>query len=215
MAEWLNATDLSPLLHAVRQLSSERKLRLFMCACARHFFPANPHPDLYRGVEMAEQMADGTASLAITESVRGLFGSLVYFGDYEARGFAGENMASATFIRHAVNPRADQAARGTSCYLSDYDADMGFEKTQTGVPWFRDILGNPFHPVAFSSDWHTDTSLALARQAYESRDFTVMPILADALQDAGCDNADVLDHCRGPGPHVRGCWVVDAILGKA
>jgi hypothetical protein len=54
----------------------------------------------------------------------------------------------------------------------------------------------------------------LARQTYESRDFSTMPILADALQDAGCDNADVLDHCRGPGPHVRGCWVVDLALSK-
>jgi hypothetical protein len=49
---------------------------------------------------------------------------------------------------------------------------------------------------------------------YESRHFSPMPILADALQDAGCDNPDVLDHCRGPGPHVRGCWVVDLVLGK-
>jgi hypothetical protein len=57
--------------------------------------------------------------------------------------------------------------------------------------------------------------LSLARQMYESRDFSSMPILADALQDAGCDNDDILNHCRGPGPHVRGCWVVDLVLGKA
>ena len=50
---------------------------------------------------------------------------------------------------------------------------------------------------------------------YESRDFTAMPILADALQDAGCEHAEILDHCRGPGPHVRGCWVVDHVLGKS
>ncbi|WP_232069797.1 hypothetical protein [Gemmata massiliana] len=56
--------------------------------------------------------------------------------------------------------------------------------------------------------------LTLAQQVYESRDFSAMPILADALQDAGCDNIDILDHCRGSGPHVRGCWVVDLILGK-
>jgi hypothetical protein len=49
---------------------------------------------------------------------------------------------------------------------------------------------------------------------YDSRDFSVMPILADALQDAGCDNEDILSHCRGDGPHVRGCWVVDLVLGK-
>jgi hypothetical protein len=78
----------------------------------------------------------------------------------------------------------------------------------------HDIFGNPFRPVTFSPDWRTDTALSLASQTYESREFSAMPILADALQDAGCDNADILDHCRGPGPHVRGCWVVDLVLGK-
>jgi len=78
----------------------------------------------------------------------------------------------------------------------------------------RDIFGNPFRRVAFSPEWRTSTVIALATGVYESRDFSAMPILADALQDAGCGNADVLDHCRGDGTHVRGCWVVDAILGK-
>ncbi|MDY3560575.1 hypothetical protein R5W23_001819 [Gemmata sp. JC673] len=78
----------------------------------------------------------------------------------------------------------------------------------------RDIFGNPFRPVTFSPFWRTDTALSLARQMYESRDFSAMPILADALQDAGCDSPEVLDHCRGDGPHVRGCWVVDLVLGK-
>ena len=59
-----------------------------------------------------------------------------------------------------------------------------------------------FRPVTFAPEWRTDTAVALARQMYESRDFSAMPILADALQDAGCDNDDVLNHCRGEGPHV-------------
>jgi cell wall assembly regulator SMI1 len=78
----------------------------------------------------------------------------------------------------------------------------------------RDIFGNPFRPAAIDAAWRTPTAVALAGQMYESRDFGAMPILADALQDAGCDNEEVLDHCRGPGPHVRGCWVVDLVLGK-
>ena len=78
----------------------------------------------------------------------------------------------------------------------------------------RDIFGNPFCPTVVNAAWLTSDVLALARQMYESRDFSAMPILADALQDAGCDSADILDHCRGPGPHVRGCWVVDSVLGK-
>jgi hypothetical protein len=79
----------------------------------------------------------------------------------------------------------------------------------------RDIFGNPFRPIAIDPSWLTSTVTALARQMYESRDFGPMPILADALQDSGCENSDVLTHCRGDGPHVRGCWVVDLILGKA
>jgi hypothetical protein len=78
----------------------------------------------------------------------------------------------------------------------------------------RDIFGNPFRSVSFDPAWRTGTAVALASQMYESRDFGAMPILADALQDAGCDNEDILTHCRGPGPHVRGCWVVDLVLGK-
>ncbi|MBP3954611.1 hypothetical protein J8F10_04845 [Gemmata sp. G18] len=79
----------------------------------------------------------------------------------------------------------------------------------------RDIFGNPFRrTINFKDTWRTNTVIALARQMYENRDFSPMPILADALQDAGCDDEDVLSHCRGDGPHVRGCWVVDLLLGK-
>lgn len=79
---------------------------------------------------------------------------------------------------------------------------------------FRDIFGNPFHPAMFSTQWRTDTALTLARQMYDSRDFSAMPILADALQDAACENDDILNHCRSGGVHVRGCWVVDLVIDK-
>lgn len=79
----------------------------------------------------------------------------------------------------------------------------------------HDIFGNPFRPFTFASEWRTDTATAIAAQMYESRDFSAMPILADALQDAGCDSDDILSHCRDPQQiHVRGCWVVDLVLGK-
>jgi hypothetical protein len=79
----------------------------------------------------------------------------------------------------------------------------------------RDIFGNPFRPVVFEPTWRTDTAVSLARGMYDSRDFAAMPILADALQDAGCDRDDILSHCRDPHQaHVRGCWVVDLVLGK-
>jgi len=82
------------------------------------------------------------------------------------------------------------------------------------LAYLRDTFGNPFRSVAFDPAWRTSTVVALAEQMYDSRDFSAMPILADALQDAGCDSDDILAHCRGDGPHVRGCWVVDLVLGK-
>jgi hypothetical protein len=84
---------------------------------------------------------------------------------------------------------------------------------QCGV--LRDIFGNPFRPATVDPTWRTSTVLALAEGIYAERAFDRMPILADALQDAGCDNEDVLNHCRGDGPHVKGCWVVDLLLGKS
>jgi hypothetical protein len=77
------------------------------------------------------------------------------------------------------------------------------------------VLGNPFRPVTPDPSWLTPTALASGQGIYAERAFDRLPILADALQDAGCDRAEVLDHCRGPGPHVRGCWVVDRLLGKS
>jgi len=69
--------------------------------------------------------------------------------------------------------------------------------------------------VAFEPTWRTGTAVALAQTMYAARDFAAMPILADALEEAGCDVPDVLTHCRDPkGVHVRGCWVVDLVLGK-
>jgi hypothetical protein len=78
----------------------------------------------------------------------------------------------------------------------------------------RDIFGNPFRPVSVEPTWLSSTVTALATGIYADRAFDRMPILADALEEAGCDNIDVLNHCRGPGPHVLGCWVVDLLLGK-
>jgi hypothetical protein len=78
----------------------------------------------------------------------------------------------------------------------------------------RCIFGNPFRPISADPNWFTSTVATLASGIYADRAFDRMPILADALEEAGCDSREVLDHCRGVGPHVRGCWVVDLVLGK-
>ncbi|MFO0806291.1 MAG: hypothetical protein U0791_24570 [Gemmataceae bacterium] len=88
-------------------------------------------------------------------------------------------------------------------------------EVQAIVEFALDIFGNPFRPISFSPEWRTTTTVAIAQGMYESRDFGPMPLLADALQDAGCEVPEIIDHCRRPGPHVRGCRVVDGVLGKA
>jgi hypothetical protein len=123
---------------------------------------------------------------------------------------------------------AQDAFRGTDYYCCEeymLDADEN-SLTYTGPIYaaesaahcsiIRDIFGNPYRKVNFNKKWRTDTAVSLARTMYESRDFSAIPILADALQDTGCDNDDILNHCRDPKQvHVRGCWVVDLVLDKS
>ena len=83
------------------------------------------------------------------------------------------------------------------------------------VALLRDIFGNPFRPVTLNPVYQTPTAQSLAQSIYDQRTFSQLPILADALEEAGCTDAAILNHCRQPGEHVRGCWVVDLVLGKS
>ncbi len=97
---------------------------------------------------------------------------------------------------------------------SHYLAEFGGEQKYHAV-LLRDIIGNPFKETKLDPEWKTSTVVSLAKSFYESKDFSPMPILSDALQDAGCENEEILNHCRqNECPHVRGCWVIDLILGK-
>lgn len=78
----------------------------------------------------------------------------------------------------------------------------------------RDVLGTPFAPVVWEPSWRTETVVALATGIHFDNALDRLSILADALEEVGCDNTEVLNHCRGPGSHARGCWVVDATRGK-
>jgi hypothetical protein len=81
----------------------------------------------------------------------------------------------------------------------------------------RDVFVNPAHPVSVAPEWlrwRGDLVPRMARAIYDERRFKDLPVLADALEEAGCQDAAILGHLRGPGPHTRGCWPVDALLGK-
>ena len=100
------------------------------------------------------------------------------------------------------------------CDHLTYNGSVYFAESKAHCDIIRDIFGNPFRLVAFDPAWCTEHTLGLALRMYDDREFAAMPILADALEEAGCENADILTHCREPGVHVRGCWVVDLVLGK-
>jgi hypothetical protein len=172
----------------------QRRLRLFACGCCRLLGPGIDDPRLRRAVETAELFADGKATAEQLRAAGTTAGAVDAYQFNAAR----ELVISAT----AEKPY--EAAFGVTRFTLPFSArDI-----------LRDVLGNPFKKVNFEARWRTDTAVALARTMYEARDFGAMPILADALQDAECGNRDILNHCRGPGPHVRGCWVVDHVLGR-
>jgi hypothetical protein len=128
-------------------------------------------------------------------------------------------------------PRLDSAVRGVThglpkrqavefpyfCLrpwrISNHNRPTAAQQRRLGQ-LIRDVFGNPLRPLVFDPAWRTGSLVKLGRAIYQERTFDGLPILADALEDAGCHDADILGHCRQPGEHVRGCWVVDLILGK-
>lgn len=112
---------------------------------------------------------------------------------------------------------AEVLSRGGEIQPDDCELNGPELETQTKhhiANLLRDLFGNPFRSVEIHPCWKTPLLEVMAGTAYRDRDFASLPILADALEDAGCTDSEVLHHLRGPGPHVRGCWVLDLILGK-
>jgi hypothetical protein len=89
-----------------------------------------------------------------------------------------------------------------------------FGSDDVGISLVRDIFGNPFRRIEFSPAWKTQNVIDLATTIFNDNAFDRMPILADALMDAGCEDETIINHCRHETHHVRGCWLVDEIMGK-
>jgi hypothetical protein len=202
--EWLACNDPDAMLALLRGKASDRKLRLFAVAYWRLL-------DERRHEAVSIAQARGNA-LPIRSPPA------------QEREFdeAVESLADGEVPPFPVPPGADEdpfvlanCALESGCHgkwmwkqgpITHYEAEAAL---------LREVFGPlPFRPVTNASTWRTANVTALARSIYGDRDFDRLPILADALEDAGCDNADILNHCRQPGEHVRGCWVVDVALGK-
>ncbi|MCI0704151.1 MAG: hypothetical protein L0241_24095 [Planctomycetia bacterium] len=202
-----------------------RKCRMYLLACARRQW--GQLPAVCRAlVELAERYADSPKSQAELRSALAPLAEQLLNSDGEPNELA-EATAALTALGHSI-PTDEPLEKPLSLSADQWQGlirlvYLPFEKKTPPFTWvpqdyhsielLREVVGNPCRYIPFSSSWRTDTALSLARQMYESREFSAMPILADALQDAGCDNEEVLNHCRDDQQqHVRGCWVVDLVL---
>src|SRR5262245_36112212 len=204
-AEWLTSADPEKMLAFLSGKVNDRKLRLFACACCRRLWPFLTDPRSRRALAVAEAYADGEAgdeALRIAEAL--------------ARD-AWKDPAGAAAC-DVVQAYAPAAATLASNHVS-WAGRENLRATELAVNarLLRDVFGNPFCSVALEPSWLSwggGCVRAMARAIYDERRFDDLLVLADALEDAGCTDEAILSHCRQEGPHVRGCWVLDLLLGK-
>jgi hypothetical protein len=240
-AEWLACDDPGLLFRDASWTPGDRKSRLFCLACCERIrqFIADPRSTaavefLEQHVEIPHNRRKGIVGVRTAAKQAHTDAYMEMFREPDpverARKLAVSNAANAAHDILDRNPR--WAGEYTAAFavhavawdwlvkhrpeqLPDYPREVGDPERRQQVRLLHDVFGNPFRPVAFEPAWRTANAVAIARQMYESREFAAMPILADALEDAGCENGDVLGHCRDAEQvHVRGCWVVDLVLGK-
>lgn len=215
--EWLTANDPKPMLEFFRNDANDRKLRLFAVACCRRIREWIIHEECRQAITISEQFADGKTTLQECKSA----GDAVSVIADTSKEFV--VVASSCAVGWAISTGPKEWDASTWSLLSAmlaaaYHAalvheDQSPERAEQ-ASLVRDILGNPFRPIAVNPIWFTPTVVALAEGIYHDHAFDRLPILADALQDAGCDNDNILNHCRQPREHVRGCWCVDLVLAK-
>jgi hypothetical protein len=216
-AEWLGCADPTPMLEFLRGKPSDRTLRLFGCACCRAIWGRLTDQRSREGVMVAECYADGQASTdQLVEAHR------IAYAAYEDGGLAG--YLAAAYLAPAVSLNAALSTAEAALKAATPDAATSACKIQADM--LRDIVDNPFRPSSPLPPavlaWNDRTIPRLAEAIYEDRklpegtlDNSRLAILADALLDAGCEDDSLIQHCRSEGPHVRGCWAVDLILGKS
>jgi hypothetical protein len=209
--EWLTSPYDDDVLEYLRQKRkvSARKLRLFCCALVRKDSEWIRVEWGRHALEIAERFADGQATRDQLKTAHQVAYKKL------TRGALSETTAEEVQVSIATKGAMWAAfpdvwyAAARFVKLPEYRGDE--------AEYLRDVVGNPFRRVGIDPAWLSwggGTVRDLARSIYHDRAFDRTPILADALEEAGCTDADILDHCRGPGPHVRGCWVVDLLLGK-
>jgi hypothetical protein len=183
----------------------ERKLRLFAAGTCRQVWHLYEHEVYRQAVEIAEQFADDEISLSkLTSAYYLLKEDRPYPKDDEAQ----KAYAAYWDARQCCSSSALSAAKEVLCYPRSCKASIYTDL-------LRCVMGNPFSVPAWQGAWCTADVNTVARCIYRGRRWSELYVLADALEEAGCTERDILDHLRGPDLHVRGCWVVDLVPGKS
>ncbi len=205
-SEWVEGTDPMPMVEFLLGKASDRKLRLFAVACCRRLWPLLTDERSQRALDKAEEVAEGKSTIAMLHG----FNNDAYVAQGKFR--RNDKIKAALAASYAAWSWGESpiqiAARGVLRSLESFGDEI------VHAYLLRDIFGNPFHTITLDPRWQTSTVVDLAQAIYDEKVFDRMPILADALTDAGCHNEEIIAHCRSEGPHVRGCWVVDLLLGK-
>ena len=216
--DWDNGRSLSQLLFNRFTALAFRRLRLFGVACCRSVEHIIEDPRLRQAIDRAELYADARLKPSTLAQWRRVAGK---------RWVATRNLQPippdapiSLAVEDACRPDTDGHLTWSWARLAQRAELLSIgtpaEIEQRSLTALRDIFGNPFRPVAFDPRWRSESAVALARTAYDTRNFALLPILADALEEAGCDHADILSHCRDQkAVHARGCWVVDLVLSKS
>jgi hypothetical protein len=212
-SDWLESTDPQEMLLGLPEPGpvSNRKLRSFAYACCLRMSSRLTHRLSREAMSLAERYTDGVATDLEMENLAHRF-----MEEYNARlaRAGGDWAAMNTVDLDAAYAMALQTFPANTAFTVWAAAEDQAEERATQCQCLRCILGNPFRPVTIDPAWRTSNVTALAQAIYDDRAFDRLPILGDALEDSGCDNAEILGHCRSGGEHVRGCWVVDLMLGK-
>jgi hypothetical protein len=211
--EWLACTDPMLMLSHLRRRRHERKLRLFGCSSCRCVWKLLIDERSRRAVEASECFADGTISQRELDAA--IAAASHSSDDLEDKCLATLPQRELQIVEDAWNA-AEMAWKATVGHHEIYEiAHISLGFTVNVLNLLRDIFGNPFRPAAVDRRWLTSTVIDVSTAIYNERAFDHMPVLADALMEAGCDNEELTAHCRAERPHVRGCWAVDSILGKS
>lgn len=230
--EWQGCTDPTPMFEFLRGKASDRKLRLFAVACSRRIEQWMSDVRSRHAIEVSEQYADHRIGRKVLASARRAAFSASK--EAESSQLAGRSYspghASAIVALHVSSAPEENASVMLGQATAGCANGLVFHYEGTNAGWLnlacqaallREVFGNPFRSITLNATCHTPSALSLGRAAYDNR---IMPagtlererlaVLADALEEARCDNTDILTHLRGPGPHVRGCWALDLVLGK-